>query len=279
MGGPLLHTVLRSRFVARTASAVLRPLVHRVPLRDGQSRALSLAVRAPIPDAWFLLRLPTGQNVTLPSAWAHHLYWGGLGAFEPDLVPAFLARVQRARRFVDVGANFGFYALVGALVNPSLDVRAVEPNPEVAAVLREGAARNGVALEIYELALSDRAGTAQLSMRGGLSSVVSSRWLEGERLHLVGTARFDDVFPAGADLVKVDVEGAEADVLAGMVETVRRDRPAILCEVGPESVGAVMAFADEHSYELLALPGERPVDRLEVDQGSVNVVLQPVGVS
>jgi FkbM family methyltransferase len=274
--GTLAKALLRSRLIARTASVVLRPALGRCSLEqiDG-SRILTAAIRAPIPDPWFTLRLPGGGTMLLSSAWAPHLYWAGFGAFEPDLVPSFLARIGSARSFVDIGANFGFYSMVAVAMNRSLDVQAVEPNPEVAAVLRETAERNGIELAVHEVALSDRAGTVKLSFRGGLSSIVESRWADDEVLHVAKTARFDDLFGQGADLVKIDVEGAELEVLAGMEQTIRRDRPTIFCEIGPETAAAIVEFAAAVDYRILQLPGERHAEVLRVAGSSVNVVLEP----
>jgi len=48
--------------------------------------------------------------------------------------------------------------------------------------------------------------------------------------------RFDDferAHPMKVDLIKIDVEDFEAGVLAGMEQTIRRDRPFIICEILP----------------------------------------------
>lgn len=271
-----VRAIVRSRPVARIAAPVLRPILRRFSLEQiARSRVLSAAVRAPIATPWFTIRAPGGERLVLSSTFAPHLYWAGLPAFEPDLVPSFLARIGSARRFVDVGANFGFYSILAAATNPTAAIDAVEPNPALAALLKETAARNGVKLAVHELALSDRGGTASLSLRGGLSSLVAARWEQDDVLQRVRTERFDDLFPDGADLVKIDAEGAEPEVLAGMERALVGCRPTILCEVSVEHAGAVAELARGHRYRILSLPGERPTAEIEVETGSVNVVLEP----
>ncbi len=54
----------------------------------------------------------------------------------------------------------------------------------------------------------------------------------------VKTVRFDEyerAHPMHVDLVKIDVEDFEADVLEGMSDTIRRDRPFIVCEILPRN--------------------------------------------
>jgi len=54
------------------------------------------------------------------------------------------------------------------------------------------------------------------------------------------------------DLVKIDVEDFGADVLAGMQEVIRRDRPFIVCEVLPPG------HRNERTRDILAALGYQP---------------------
>jgi FkbM family methyltransferase len=274
--GPV-RKVARARAVGRLASPLLRPVLHRFSFeRIARNRLLAAAIRTPIPDEWFSVRIPGASVIVLPSGVAPFLYWAGLGGFEPDLVPSFLRRVLAARTFVDVGANFGFYSVAARAANPDVHVHAVEPNPHVADLLRETVARNGGGIIVHEVAVCDRDGAATLSLRGGLSSMVPERWEAGDELAEVPAVRFDTLFPEGADLVKIDTEGAEVSVLAGMERTLSARRPSILCEIAAETAADVAAFARGHDYRILLLPGERPADAVEIAEGSsVNVVLEP----
>ena len=52
------------------------------------------------------------------------------------------------------------------------------------------------------------------------------------------------------DVLKIDVEGAELEVLQGARELLKRKRPVVLCEVGAESVHDVTAIFHAMGYQL-----------------------------
>jgi len=83
--------------------------------------------------------------------------------FEDEI--KFLRAVMAADdHFVDIGANYGVYALTAAGRCHRGAVWAYEPCAQTAAHLRESAARNGFAhLQVIQAALSDRSGTGYLA--------------------------------------------------------------------------------------------------------------------
>lgn len=58
------------------------------------------------------------------------------------------------------------------------------------------------------------------------------------------------------DLIKIDVEGAEFEVLSGARLLLQEKRPIILCEVCKEKSEAVTGLLNDHKYTLF--DGERP---------------------
>ena len=74
--------------------------------------------------------------------------------------------------FADVGANFGYYTLLGArLVGSGGKVLAFEPQPAVAELLRESLSINSMAnVEVIEAALSNQPGRATLHVPKGRQS-------------------------------------------------------------------------------------------------------------
>ncbi len=70
----------------------------------------------------------------------------------------------------------------------------------------------------------------------------------------------------GVDLVKIDTESTEHDVMAGMTQTLERDRPTILCEVlpgGPATEIEDILRPFGYRYHLLTAQGPVPCERVQ----------------
>jgi FkbM family methyltransferase len=165
---------------------------------------------------------------------------------------------------IDVGANVG--AVLKSIVRlaPSGRHIAYEPVPELHEALRE----RFPAVDVRCAALSDVAGETEFSHVVGAPAYSGLR----ERADLpagadrvqripVRTERLDDVLeedyvPA---LIKIDVEGAEVEVLRGAVRTLERHRPFVLFEHG--SGGAdLYGHGPQEVYDLLEGAGMRIFD-------------------
>ena len=158
--------------------------------------------------------------------------------------------------FLDVGANVGFFSLLAArAVGPAGQVYAVEPVPANAEQIRRGARRNRLAVDVLELALTDRTGTTTLvlAMHPGGAAVASAAAPPDPTGTIeVETDTVDRLVSSGRirvpSVVKVDVEGAESEVLAGMTATLATHRPAVICEID----GADPGELDRKRSELTA---------------------------
>jgi FkbM family methyltransferase len=164
----------------------------------------------------------------------------------------FLRFLERTIRpgdaVVDVGANVGLFTLRMAwLTGPSGWVLALEPNPRVRALLEDNVAMNyatpWVTVSPTAAAASAEVRTLHLAERfQGNSSLVLQN--DKYRRHFrvdtfeqveVTTAPLDDVVPLDRQLrlVKIDVEGAEAEVLEGMQSLIDQRRCDLIdIEVG-----------------------------------------------
>jgi len=144
--------------------------------------------------------------------------------------------VKRALRggdyFIDVGANFGVYALLAAsAVGPFGRVFAYEPNPTVADLLANSATMNWVhdRLRLRCKAVGSQPGEAVLTVQparlgdatlaaasGGTASSTASYLGETEHLR-TEVVSLDQEFPVDVPIriMKVDAEGFEVAVLQG----------------------------------------------------------------
>jgi FkbM family methyltransferase len=123
---------------------------------------------------------------------------------------------------VDVGANIGaITAYAASRVGPSGRVIALEPARDNLAVLRANVELNRLTnVRVIEAAAGRARETRQFFQRGEISAVNSfypeSCYAEVTSVSNVEVVPLDDVVEGEAALVKIDVEGAELDVLAGM---------------------------------------------------------------
>ena len=157
---------------------------------------------------------------------------------ERDEVGFMLAQDLRGKTAVDIGANTGIYSYwMHKKVGPTGRVIGFEPQPEMIEHL--GKVRRGFKMRNLEIAPT------------GLSSAIGSATLKREMNHLGGASisfdlpnaddsitipltTLDDYFrehPARPiSFIKCDVEGHESAVIAGGLETIKRDQPTMLIE-------------------------------------------------
>jgi FkbM family methyltransferase len=153
------------------------------------------------------------------------------GTYELDTVDVFRKIVKPGMSVVDIGAHVGYYTLLAArLVGPDGRVYAFEPNPEVYEILVRNIEVNGYhgIVRTIPKAVSNRRRIVKLYIAwedSGEASLYLSK-SAGKRYVEVETLVLDEFLAAEGwpkvGLVKVDVEGAELEVLEGMRETARR---------------------------------------------------------
>lgn len=273
-GATHLVTGLPEERRARLAERVRSGRVSRALLR----RAAGWYGRAPVPIAGGLGHLLYVSTADLPLDHAH----AGLivrGTLEPPVQEALRRLLAPGHVFYDVGANVGFFTLVGArLVGPGGRVVAFEPVPRCARAVARNIELNGFAhAEIREEAVGAAAGRARLLVVGETS------WshLESTGRHAdvrdeidVAVVSVDGLVAAGEipppDVLKIDTEGAELQALHGARETIARHRPAIVCELHDTNADFV-ALMDELGYATTNLDGPVPV----AAAGPVHALAQP----
>jgi FkbM family methyltransferase len=177
--------------------------------------------------------------------------------FEPLTTGWLRSTVRPGMVAVDVGAAIGLFSLTLArLVGASGRVIALEPALASVKLLKWNAHRNGVAIEVIAAAASFEDGTRTFFLTDSSDShaffhhplISPSRRIEVQ-------ARRLDTVVASADFVKIDVEGAEIDVLLG-AGALLEARPPLVVEWVPACQLAAGRSVDELP-EWLARAGYR----------------------
>ncbi|RAI45146.1 FkbM family methyltransferase [Rhodoplanes roseus] len=173
-----------------------------------------------------------------------------------------LARAEPWTHIVDVGANYG-EMLVDLPVDAAVRLIAIEPNPHVCAYLDRTLREAGHAAVLVQAAVGDREGTVALTLDrtwSGLSAASIHRTESaGHRLEqvVVGMTTLARLLDDGRPdpgkrvLVKIDVEGQESAVLAGLGDAARFAAFAALVEIRHLPVRDLETILGVFAIELL----------------------------
>nr|MDQ6948125.1 FkbM family methyltransferase [Actinomycetota bacterium] len=210
-------------------------------------------------------RLRSGSTMYLLARDYGHRYIYFRGEWE-EPTTKFLRSVARPGwTFLDVGANAGYFSLLARdLGGPTSTVHAFEPNPEVGDLLTRSVAEHGDgAVTLVRAAVGDHQGEVEFHVsvdpgNSGLSSLRNDVLGESRRV-AVDMVTLDDHCSTNGlvpDVIKIDVEGCEAQVLGGaerLLDTgvVRY----VICEFEPirAPVEPLIALLGEHGYVARAI--------------------------
>lgn len=170
------------------------------------------------------------------------------GRYEPQETSLMQNLLGRGDTFVDVGANWGYFTLVGAaLVGPAGRVLSVEADPRACRVIRENVARNRLRhVLVTHAAAHDSESVLSLKSYEPTGDESSSFGVSHVSITSIASARHFDVPARPLDtllgeaalerinLLKMDIEGGEAPALDGLTRCLSEQRvDRILLELHP----------------------------------------------
>lgn len=215
-----------------------------------------------------------GSGLKISSKNSSADYSGGKNEYPVQQV---IARyLKQGDVFYDIGANVGFFSLIAArLVGASGQVYAFEPVPANASLIQKNAEINNLRnITVFQKAISDNNGKGDLIQTehpgGAKLSVVDTPLnspikmiIPVEVISIDGLLINRDILPP--KLVKIDVEGAEIQVLKGMSTTIGKYKPLVIYEVDHKNKDEFMfrieqidAFINEFGYKLKILEDSYP---------------------
>lgn len=214
--------------------------------------------------------------------------------YEPDLVWLLLRTLKQGDTALDIGANLGFFSLLmGQLVGVSGQVRAYEPAPNVLPLLEQNVAQNHMRqITVYPTVLwssrteidfflnADSTGGNAVWDPGTFSANARSREKPAVRRLQARTLDESDFGHNRVKFIKIDVEGAEQDVLLGASRLLSDHKPPyIVAELNPHgmqqlgrSMEAFRNLMHVNGYELFFLHADGSLPALIPDKTQVKFV-------
>jgi len=182
-----------------------------------------------------------GEAVRFPAKWSRYYP----ADYEPETFRFFREHLKGGETVLDIGAHIGLFSVVASrLVGPRGKVFSFEPTPFTRGVLERVIDVNGCGgnVEIRPEAVSSKCGEAIFFDTGNelsnANSLVRSDLSRGELpITLVSIDHFARERGLKIDCMKIDVEGAELDVLLGAPETFAHQRPVARLGLHPVFVG------------------------------------------
>ncbi len=194
-----------------------------------------------------------------------------LGTYEPQLQRIIREYVTAGDTVYDIGANIGYVSLsLAKSVGPSGRVIAFEPIPKNADDFRENIKINHITnVRLLEFAASDQSGEAVVRIADNLAtaSLVWHRKNPSATQLTIKTVQIDQLVEAGElsypRFVKIDVEGAEGNVLMGMRQTVAAAMPVLFIESSEAGRKTTWPLLRQLGYQCQSAFTRKPVDALE----------------
>jgi FkbM family methyltransferase len=189
------------------------------------------------------------------------------GVWEPEITEIVRERLRPGDTFIDLGANVGYYTLLGArLIGPRGRVVGIEPSPSLFELLQVNLARNDVRnVRLVQKAVAPEPGEIAL-FRGSKGNVGTTTTRPRVELELEARVAADTLMAIlerretqSARLAKIDVEGAEIAILRDVLAHLEAFSPQfeIIVEIDPSNVGeANELFREfvERGFTVLEVP-------------------------
>ena len=241
-------------------------------------------------DRWFKLKIPNKDTILSchglrilvrnprQSIIGKSIYLNGV--YEEKSTCFLSSQIKNGMTILDIGADIGYYTLLFAKnVGSKGKVYSFEPIPRAKWYLDRNILMNGLNnVRTFNFALFDKSGQVCLENPFVKSKINPSKEKLSRNDIIVEMKMFDKwKLKEGidnVDFVKLDVEGAELNVLRGMKNTLKKQHPKLLIEIHTHQLkdfgffpSDIIEFLSELGYKF------EPVDKTKIDFSEDNFTL------
>lgn len=265
----------RTNLLVRLAlSLPVRVYLRRSPLGHGKGFITRRILKPmlPPPPSSFVAPRPGGSRISLYYRETIGLATITFGGFEDAECRVLCTLARRGTTAIDVGANVGVMAIpLAGAVGPEGSVIAVEPLAENVRRLRANAALNALKnILVRQVAAGQHEG--KIDFHVAEDAAYGSIHAVGARIANAGVVSVDsipldkiwaDLGSPAVSVIKIDVEGAEAEVIRGASALLERDRPVLMLEANTESdLAQLTDLLRPHGYSEQPTHGFMPWNHL-----------------
>lgn len=187
---------------------------------------------------------------------------------------------------IDIGANLGYYSiLMSALAGSAGQTIAVEPNPAMCKLLRLTAGINHPGFQVAQVALSNKRGKIVLripaTLFGGASIIPLPAGMKGLKISKarVEMITLDQLLERmgvpHVNVIKMDVEGAEALVFEGMKKTIENNPGLkIIMEYNPFFYENARQFTEYLFNQFMVYQIKDVADMTRLEESAIEKLLQ-----
>jgi len=205
--------------------------------------------------------------------WFFPRYFGGK-MHERSVTELLLKSLRQAECFADVGANLGWYTCLASKHMPAGQIYSFEMDTLNFDILRKNVALNNCQnVETILAAVSEKAGTARylryFDRPDPTFRLMTDKEASSQKATLISVPAItlDTFFQSRnimPDVIKIDVEGAEMQVLKGMAGILREAKPVLYLEVHPwnfpvfnTSIEEILNLLTTEGYTIFDIPNMR----------------------
>ncbi|MEY5046668.1 MAG: hypothetical protein RLZZ175_27 [Bacteroidota bacterium] len=250
----IIYRIIYNSFVNKILRNVFKLFGNKIPISI--SGTLELNYKK------YEFKLLTNPSCFVTQALFEH----GTAAYE--FTPLFEKLIKQSDTFFDVGANIGYFSILGSKINPNVKIYSFEPARGPLHYLKSNVALNECKnVTIIDKAIADQTGQLEFfevvnpkytwlkHQLNGSNSLQNQHGLVKAESYKVNVITLNDVIKQNnvskVDLIKLDTECTEHYILNSSLDVVQEYRPIIISEIYDVIEADIQLFLDKlNDYEL-----------------------------